>query len=130
MGTISNVTAFATGAQANPFFKIPSGYTGPAVTRETVYANLDPLLGGRGNYNLDGATTMYADINAEFRVPSSDFVIDGWRWQARMTATREALAAGQCQLQRDLALNGTANAGGNTTSPRSPTPPLFRSTCR
>ena len=115
-GTVSNVTVFGTGAQANPFFQVPPGYTGPAVTRETVYANLDPILGGRGTYNQDGATTMYADVNAEYRL-FGDFVLDGLAVAGRDDSYQRSPGGTANASSVALALNGTANAGGNTTTP-------------
>jgi len=115
-GTVSNVTALGTGAQANPFFQLPSGYTGLAVTRETVYANLDPILGGRGTYNQDGATTMYADISGQYRL-FGDFVLDGLAVAGRDDSYQRSPGGTANASSVDLALNGTANAGGNTTTP-------------
>jgi iron complex outermembrane receptor protein len=114
-GAISNVTTFATGAQANPFFKVPSGYTGAAVTRESVYANLDPLLGGRGTYNLDGASTMYADMNAEYRVPGTDFAIDALAVAGKDDSYQRSVGGAVNPSTAYLALNGTANTGGSMT---------------
>ena len=115
-GTVANVTAFGTGAQANPFFRTPPGYAGPAVTRETVYANLDPILGGRGTYSQDGATTMYADLNGEYRL-LGDFVLDGLVVAGRDDSYQRSPGGTANASSVDLALNGTANAGGNTTTP-------------
>jgi iron complex outermembrane receptor protein len=115
-GTVSNVTAFGTGAQANPFFQLPPGYTGGAVTRETVYANLDSILGGRGTYNTDGATTMFADFNAEYRL-FGDFVLDGLAVAGRDDSYQRSPGGTANASSVDLALNGTANNGGNTTTP-------------
>jgi len=114
-GTISNVTAFATGAQANPFLKAPPGYTGPAITRESVYANLDPLLGGRGIYNLDGASTMFADMSAEYRIPGSDFVVDGLAVAGKDDSYQRSVGGAANLSSTYLALNGTSNTGGSTT---------------
>jgi iron complex outermembrane recepter protein len=115
-GTVSNVTAFGSGAQANPFFALPPGYAGPAVTRETVYANLDPILGGRGAYTLDGATTMFADASAEYRL-FGDFVLDGLAVAGRDDSYQRSPGGTANASSVDLALNGTANAGGSTTTP-------------
>jgi iron complex outermembrane receptor protein len=114
-GSVSNVTAFGTGAQANPFFAVPPGYAGPAVTRETVYANLDPILGGRGTYNTDGATTMFADVSAEYRL-FGDFVVNGLAVAGRDDSYQRGQGTANASSV-DLALNGTANNAGNTTTP-------------
>jgi iron complex outermembrane receptor protein len=115
-GSVSNVTVFATGPQANPFFQLPPGYTGPAVTRETVYANLDSILGGRGTYNTDGASTMYAAFNAEYHLPG-DFVIDGLAVAGRDDSYQRSNGGAANSSSVYLALNGTGNSGGNTTAP-------------
>lgn len=115
-GTVSNATAFAAGAQANPFFQLPPGYAGPAVARETVYANLDPILGGRDTYNTDGATTMFADVSAQYRL-FGDFVLDGLVVAGRDDSYQRSAGGTANASSVDLALNGTANAGGNTTTP-------------
>jgi iron complex outermembrane receptor protein len=115
-GTVSNVTVFATGAQANPFLKPPPGYAGPAITKESVYANLDPVLGGRGTYNLDGANTMYASLNAEYRL-GDNFVINGLAVAGRDDSYERSVGGTANPSSVDLALNGTGNTGGNTTQP-------------
>jgi iron complex outermembrane receptor protein len=114
-GTISNVTAFGTGAQANPFFQLPAGYTGTA-TKESVYANLDPILGGPQNYNTDGADTMFGEFSAEYHLPG-DFVIDGLAVAGRDDSYTKVLAGSANPSSAYLGLNGTTNTGGNPTTP-------------
>jgi iron complex outermembrane receptor protein len=113
-GTFSNVTVFATGAQANPFFQAPPGYTGAPITKESVYGNLDSILGGPGVYNLDGASTMYADMNAEYKI-FGDFVIDGLAVAGKDDSYQRSTGGTANASSVDLALNGTANSGGSTT---------------
>lgn len=117
VGTISNVTTFATSTQANPFFKAPPGYSGPAITRENVYANLDPLLGGRGNYALNGASTMFADLGAQYRIPGSDFVVDALAVAGKDDSYQRSVGGQVNASAAYLALNGTSNTGGSTSQP-------------
>lgn len=114
-GTISNVTTFAAGAQANPFFRAPPNYTGPAITRENIYANLNPLLGGRGVYNLNGASSMYGSFNAEYRV-DGNFVINAIAVAGKDDSYQRSVGGAVNPSSAYLGLNGTANSGGSTTA--------------
>ena len=114
-GTISNVTVFGSGAQANPFFKLPPGYTGTA-TKETVYANLDPILGGPQDYDTDGADTMFGEFDAEYHLPG-DFVIDALAVAGRDDSYTKVLGGSANASAAYLALNGTTNSGGNPDTP-------------
>ena len=116
-GTISNAVAFASGPQANPFFKLPAGYTGPAPATETVYANLDQILGGPGNFTKNGATDMYGDISGEYRI-GNNFVIDALAVAGRDDSTSRNQSTNLVNLSSAyLALNGTTNQGGSMTQP-------------
>jgi iron complex outermembrane receptor protein len=115
VGTVSQVTTFATGPQANPFFRLPPGYAG-AATKETVYANLDQLLGGRRVFTNDSAFDMFGDLNADYRI-GDNFVIHALAVAGR-TESPTLTKDGQVNASSvDLALNGTGNNGGSTTAP-------------
>ena len=53
-------TAFGTGAQANPFYTVPAGYTGAPATKETVRFNLAGLLPSNQYYGSSRAATRTA----------------------------------------------------------------------
>ena len=118
-GTLQ-ATAFATGAQANPFYLTPAGYTGTA-TSETIRWDADGLLGpGTG---FAAADTMYGDLQAEYRLGKDflggDFVVDVLALAARddsQSGTYNTLN----QSVATLALNGTTNTGGSRTTPSIP----------
>ena len=114
-GMVSAVTVFNSGSQANPFFQIPAGSSGAGVTKETVYANLDSILGGRGTYNLDGASTMFASVTGEYKL-FGDFVIDALAAAGKDDSYSRSTGGAANASSVDLALNGTGNSGGSTTT--------------
>jgi iron complex outermembrane receptor protein len=112
-GTVS-ATVFGAGANLNPFFAQPAGYTGTA-TKQSVRWDADALL-GPGALSLDGADSMYGDVNAEYRVPNTDFVIDLLSLVGRDDSFTNTTGLINTSVA-NLALNGTTNSSGNTASP-------------
>ncbi|HWM61238.1 MAG TPA: TonB-dependent receptor [Rhizomicrobium sp.] len=108
-GTLS-ATAFGSGAQANPFFTQPAGYAGGATT-QAIKWDADALL-GPGAALTNGADTMYADANLEYR-------FRGWTFDLMALVGRDDSVMGSTGTLNGsvatLALNGTANAGGSLT---------------
>lgn len=114
-GTVTT-TAFETGAQANPFYISPAGYTGGA-TRATVRWSADELF-GPGALNLSGSDSMFADVQVN------------WRIADRFNLSFLALAARDESYERtegtingavaNLALNGTVHSNGSLTTPSLP----------
>lgn len=109
-GTLT-ATAFGTGAQANPFYTNPAGYTGTA-TSQTVRWDADTLL-GPGAYGLDDAKDMYIDATLDYRIFAD------WHFTALAlygsednTVASYGTLCGSCA---DLALNGTTNTSGSLT---------------
>jgi len=107
---VLTATAFGAGAQANPFFTQPAGYTGGNTT-QTIRWDADELL-GPGATSVNGADTMYADANLEYRWR-------GWTFNLLALSGRDDSSfGGQGTLNTSvatLALNGTANAAGSLT---------------
>ncbi|HWY63949.1 MAG TPA: TonB-dependent receptor plug domain-containing protein, partial [Rhizomicrobium sp.] len=71
-GTLT-ATAFETGAQANPFYQNPVGYTGTA-TSETIRWDSNALL-GPGAYNFSNDQTVYGDVNIDYKL-FGDWTVD------------------------------------------------------
>ncbi|MDB6082210.1 MAG: TonB-dependent receptor-like protein, partial [Gammaproteobacteria bacterium] len=109
-GTVT-ATAFGAGAQANPFYQKPAGYTGTA-TSETVRWDADALLGPGHTFN--GADTVYGDVNAEFRVGDT-WAIDLLALAGRDDSFTDTTGVINGSVAT-LALNGTTNSGGSLTS--------------
>jgi iron complex outermembrane receptor protein len=109
-GTLQ-ATAFSTGAQANPFYIRPAGYTGTA-TSETVRWDADGLLGPGTAFA--SADTVYGDLQGEYRI-GDNFVVNILALAARddsQSGTYNTLN----QSVATLALNGTTQTGGSTTT--------------
>jgi iron complex outermembrane receptor protein len=113
-GTLS-ATAFGAGSvsnptQANPFFTQPAGYAGNSTT-QAIKWDADALL-GPGASSTNGADTMYADANLEYR-------FRGWTFDLLTLAGRDDSQFGSTGTLNGsvatLALNGTANAAGSLT---------------
>jgi iron complex outermembrane receptor protein len=113
-GTLS-ATAFGAGSvsnptQVNPFFTQPAGYAGTATT-QAIKWDADALL-GPGASSTNGADTMYADANLEYR-------LGGWTFDLLTLAGRDDSQFGSVGTLNGsvatLALNGTTNAGGSLT---------------
>jgi len=117
-GTLTAV-AFKTGAQANPFYQNPVGYTGTA-TSETIRWDSGELLPPGTSNN--GSDTAHGDFNLEYRAgdadgtPFGDFVFD-----LLGVAGHDVSFADQYGVLNPsvatLALNGTTNTSGSLTTP-------------
>src|SRR4051812_41323348 len=112
-GTLT-ATAFGTGAQANPFYINPPGVTATSQTVRYDFSKLIPQ-----NIAPQGASTMYGSVNLNYQEDSGFF--KGWDanfWA--VTAQDNAYADvynGFCNSCALLALNGTTQTGGSTTTP-------------
>ncbi|HEX3755561.1 MAG TPA: TonB-dependent receptor [Rhizomicrobium sp.] len=109
-GTLT-ATAFDTGAQANPFYVTPAGYTGTA-TSEQIRWDSNALL-GPGAYNVSGGDTVYGDVNLEYRI-GGDWAVDLLTMVGRDDSSYGFVNTLNASVAT-LALNGTPNTGGNTT---------------
>jgi iron complex outermembrane receptor protein len=113
LGTLT-ATVYGTGAQANPFFVAPPGTN---ATKETIRFSsaslLDPLLGP--SHSLNGAENGYLDLNLAYAVPGGD-----WRVTFSNVAGKDHSYnynnGSLCAACAYLALNGTVQSGGSTTS--------------
>ena len=109
-GTIT-ATVFGAGAQANPFYTLPSGYTGTA-TSETIRWDSNALL-GPGAYNFTSDQTVYGDVNLEYKM------FGDWTADLLALVGRDDSAfgfnGGLNASVATLALNGTTNTGGSLT---------------
>ncbi|HEX8301425.1 TonB-dependent receptor domain-containing protein [Sphingomonas sp.] len=119
-GTLTT-TVFGTGAQANPFYITPAGYTGTA-TRQTVRWKADELL-GRGAKTLSGSDSFYGDIELRYRIGDRfnlSFLALAGRDESydRTTGTINGAVA-------NLALNGTVYANGSLTTASLPGTNIF-----
>jgi len=112
-GTLT-ATAFGTGAQANPFYINPPGVTATSQTIRYDFSKLIPQ-----NIAPQGASTMYGSVNLNYH-EDSGFLKD---WDGNfwvVTAQDNAYADvynGFCNSCALLALNGTTQTGGSTTTP-------------
>jgi iron complex outermembrane receptor protein len=104
-------TVFQTGAQANPFFTRPAGYTGTNTT-QTIRWDPTQLFGPQ--HNLTGSDSMYASFTAGYRFN------DNWNFDFLAAAGRdESFNNNTNQINgsvANLALNGTTNGGGSLTA--------------
>jgi iron complex outermembrane receptor protein len=114
--TISSVVAYATGPQANPFVRLPPGYSGTMPATQSVSADLDSILGGPATYDRDGATTMYASVNGTYDL-GNDLVLDGLAVAGRDDSYDRSFGSIGNGSSVALAVNGTTNNGGNINQP-------------
>jgi iron complex outermembrane receptor protein len=109
-GTVQ-ATVFGTGAQANPFFRQPAGYTGTNTT-QTIRWDATELFGPARA--LTGSDSMYASFTAGYRFN------DNWNFDFLAAAGRDVsdnYTVGAINGSvANLALNRTTNGGGNMTS--------------
>lgn len=113
-GTVQ-ATVFGTGAQANPFYVRPAGYTG-AATSETIRWDADGLVGPARAYN--GSDNVYGDFTAEYKI-GDNFVVDFLALVGRddsFSRTEGTINSSVANLE----LNGTTNGGGSLTAPSIP----------
>jgi iron complex outermembrane receptor protein len=108
---VLTATAFQTGAQANPFYLRPAGYTGTA-TSETVRWDSNALL-GPGAYSMSGGQTVYGDVNVEYKL-FGDWTVDALALVGR-DDSMFGFNGGLNASAATLALNGTTNTGGSLT---------------
>lgn len=112
-GTIS-ATAFGTGPQANPFYTNPPGVTATSQTVRYDFSKLIPE-----NSAQQGAATLYGNINVRYSFDKG--FLEGWEtnfWA--VTAQNNSYADvynGFCNSCALLALNGTTQTSGSTTTP-------------
>ena len=109
-GTLT-ATAFQTGAQANPFYTNPVGYTG-AATSETTRWDSNALL-GPGAYSFSQDQTAYGSVDLEYKA-FGDWTVDLLALVGRDDSSVGFNGALNSSVAT-LALNGTANTGGNLT---------------
>src|SRR5262249_48767790 len=110
-GTLQ-ATAFQTGAQANPFYTNPPGYTGTA-TSETIRWDADALLGpGAIHKDTSIGFNSHSALNWNISEKWHAELMGVYGWNYSSTSDFGALCSA-CAL---LALNGTAQSGGSTTS--------------
>ena len=114
-GTVS-ATVFQTGSQANPFYVVPTGYTGTA-TSEAIKWNADQLL-GPGALSLDGSDSFYGDVTGQYRI-GSNFVVDVLAAAGRDDSFTNTTGTINTSVA-NLALNGTTNSSGSLTTPSLP----------
>lgn len=112
-GTLT-ATAFGAGPQANPFYIDPPGV---AVTKQTIRWNADALL-GRGATSTSGTDTAFGDATLEYDV-DGNFVVDllANAGETRSFSNTDGTLNPGAAL---LALNGSSQTGGNTTTPALP----------
>jgi len=109
-GTLT-ATAFQTGAQANPFYQTPVGYTGTATT-ETIRWDSNALL-GPGAYNFSNDQTVYGSVNLEYKM-FGDWTVDLLALAGRDDSA-VGFVGGLNSSVANLGLNGTTNTGGSLT---------------
>jgi iron complex outermembrane receptor protein len=109
-GTLT-ATAFDTGAQANPFYQTPAGYTG-AATSETIRWDSNALL-GPGAYNFSNDQTVYGDVDIEYKM-FGDWTADLLTLVGRDDSA-VGFTGGLNASVATLGLNGTTNTGGSLT---------------
>lgn len=109
---ILTATAFGAGAQANPFYTNPAGYAG-AATSQTVRWSADQLL-GPGAVSINGSDTVYGDVKLEYRL--GDWILDGLAMIGRDDSAFGSSGTMNSSVAT-LALNGTPNSNGSTTTP-------------
>ena len=114
-GTLT-ATAFGTGAQANPFYLTPVGYSGTA-TKETVRWLADDMF-GPGAKNLTGDDSYYADGTLEYDI-DGNFAANLLVLAAHDDSYKKSVGTIN-QSVANLYLNGTTNSAGNPTLPSIP----------
>jgi iron complex outermembrane receptor protein len=109
-GTLT-ATVFGSGPQANPFFVNPPGVTAAS---EKILYNFSPLM-TEPITQPAGATDLYGHIEADYAIT------DNWVASAHYVYGQDDsysyLYNGLCTSCALLALNGTAQSNGSTTTP-------------
>lgn len=116
----ASATMFGPGAanagQVNPYFRLP---TGVAATTNSITVNFsgDALL-GPGAHILSEVETVYGRFDAEY------LLTNNWSLNAGLLvgvdSSRQQNFGQLCGSCFNLAINGTTNGGGNTTTPSIP----------
>jgi iron complex outermembrane receptor protein len=101
----------ANAAQINPFFRLPAG--APAATSITVNFSGDALLGPGAHVKSD-VETVYGRFDADYELSGS------WSFNAGflvgLDSARQQNFGQLCGSCFNLAVNGTTNGGGSTTT--------------
>jgi iron complex outermembrane receptor protein len=107
-GTLT-ATAFGAGAQANPFYINPPGVS---ATKQTVRFDFNGLL--PRSISPSGHNDIYGHVEADYNLD------DNWVVSLTAVAAQDAsysyLYGGLCAACASLALNGTAQTSGSTTT--------------
>jgi iron complex outermembrane receptor protein len=107
--TVNGVTAYGAGAQANPFYQNPVGVT---ATKQAVRVDLTGLL--PNSISPQGDNDIYGNLNAQWRIN------DGLELTAFYVIGQDDSYSdtygGICSACANLALNGTTQSGGSTTT--------------
>jgi iron complex outermembrane recepter protein len=112
-GTVT-ATAFGTGPQADPFYINPPGVT---VTKQTIRWDADALL-GPGAAATSGVNTEWGDATAEYHI-DDNFVVNLLVSIGRTSSFSNTNGTVNASVA-NLALNGTSQTGGSTTTPAIP----------
>ncbi len=104
-------TVFGTGAQANPFYINPPGVV---ATKQTIQWDADALL-GPGAKSTSGTDAFYTSIGAEYHI-DDNFVVNLLANAGTSTSINNSDGTINSSVA-NLALNGTTNAAGSTTTP-------------
>jgi iron complex outermembrane recepter protein len=112
-GTVT-ATAFGTGAQANPFYENPPGVT---ATKQTIRWDATALL-GPGATATSGVDTAWGDATAEYHI-DDNFIVDLLVSVGRTSSFSNTDGTVNTSVA-NLALNGTSQSGGSTTTPAIP----------
>ncbi|HEY3839703.1 MAG TPA: TonB-dependent receptor, partial [Bryobacteraceae bacterium] len=107
-------TVYGAGPQANPFYTNPPGVT---ATKQTIRYDFNNLL-GPGAVSTSGVDSVYADGNLEYRI-GDNFVVD-LLGDAGRTLSFANSDGSVNSVMAALALNGTSQTGGSTTTPALP----------
>jgi iron complex outermembrane receptor protein len=114
-GTVT-ATAFENGAQANPFYVTPAGYTGTA-DNETVRWDADDLF-GPGAYSKTGSNSMYADVTTQYQI-GDNFEVNFLALAGRDDSFSEDVGTINTSVA-NLAINGGTASSGNLATPSLP----------
>ncbi len=109
-GTVQ-ATVFETGTQANPFYREPAGYSGGA-TSQTIRWDATELFGPATSRT--GSDSFYSSFTADYAIN------ENWNFDFLAVVGRDVsdnYSEGTINGSvANLALNGTTNGGGNTSS--------------
>lgn len=110
-GTLT-ATAFGSGAQKNPFYTNPTDPTVSTATKQTIRYDFNGLL--PPGVSPSGHDDLYGHVEAEYNID------DNWVVTATAVAAKDNSFSytynGLCAACASLALNGTAQTSGSTTT--------------